>query len=260
MQYYSTDEKRGQLFAAGATCMYLLLLLALTLFVSFKVDKPQVEEGIMMDLQGFMGQPSSHVASSKPQKPSVKNKVVASKDDKILTQDFEEAPEIEKQKPKVKPKKVVAEEVVKKPVEKPREVNKNALFNKPKIDSEKSKGSATTKDNNSSGAGGYSGDVKGTGGGGVDSHYSVGNRKIVGSLPLPSTNYGKNKSGKVVIEVYVDSNGYVARTPAYKAQGSTTNDNQLIKVAMAAARKARFTTSDNEVPQVGTITYTFKLQ
>ena len=260
MQYYSTDEKKGQLFAAGATFVYLLLLLCLTLFVSFRVAKPQEEEGIMMDLQGFMGQPSSKVTVSKPQQPSVKNRVVASKDDRILTQDFEEAPEIEEQKPKTKPKKVVAEAVVKKPVEKPREVNKSALFSKPKIDADKAKGSAATKEDNSSGAGGYSGDEKGTGGGGVDSKYSVGNRKIVGSLPLPRTDYGKNKSGKVVIEVYVDANGYVTRAPVYKAQGSTTNDNQLIKVAIEAARKARFTNSDNDVPQVGTITYTFKLQ
>ena len=259
MHYYSTDENRGKLFALGAMFVYLLLLLALALFVSFDVKIPIEEQGIMMDLQGFLGKQSSNLASSEPQLPSVKSNVVASNDDEVLTQDFEDAPEIEEQDPKKKPKDKISEEVVKKPVEEPRKVNQNALF-KPKTDADKSKGSAATKEENSKGAGGYSGDENGTGGGGVDSKYSVGNRKVVGSLPLPSTNYGKNKSGKVVIEVYVDANGYVTRTPVYKAHGSTTNDNQLIKVAIQAARKARFTNSDNDVPQVGTITYTFKLQ
>ena len=261
MHYYSTDENKGKVFAAVATFAYLLALLAMFWLVSFSVEKPIEEEGIMMDLQGVLGQSAAHAASSKPQKPTVKNKVVASKEEQILTQDFEEAPIVEKKPPKAKPKPKdqIQEPVVKKPVEKPREVNKSALF-KAKTNSDKSKSSAATKQEDSSGKGGYSGDEKGTGGGGVESQYSVGNRKIVGSIPLPSTDYGKNKSGKVVMEVYVDSNGYVTRAPVYRAAGSTTNDSQLVKVAVDAARKARFTKSDNEVPQVGTITYTFKLQ
>lgn len=257
--YYSTDENRGRLFAAIATFAYLLALSALVWLVSFTIEAPREEEGIMMDLQGLLGSPSSYVAASTPQQPSVKNRVVASSKEELVTQDIEDAPLAERQKPKAKKVKKTPKQEVKKPVEKPREVNKNALF-KPKAKSDKSKGSAANKEDNASGAGGYSGDEKGTGGGGIESQYSVGNRKLVGSLPLPRTNYGKNKSGKVVIEVYVDSNGSVTRAPVYKAQGSTTNDNQLVKVAIEAARKARFTTSDNEVPQVGTITYTFKLQ
>ena len=255
MHYYSDDEKKGQLFAIGATFVYLLLLLSLVLFVNFSVEKSQEEEGIMMDLQGFMGQQSSYVSPSKSHKPAVKSSVVASKNDKILTQNFQEAPVI-KEKSRAKSG-VVSDKIVKKPVEKERKVNTNALFKK--STAKKSKRSTSTKKDNSSGLGGYSGDNKGTGGGGSDSKYSVGNLKIVGSLPLPSTNYGKNKSGVVVVEVYVNSNGYVTRASA-KGLGSTTRDNQLVRVAEEAARKARFTRSGSDALQVGTITYTFKLK
>lgn len=254
MNYYSTQDNKGKIFGGIAVGIYFVGWIVIMLLVSFNIERPQTEGGIMMDLSGDPGRPSAVSAMSEPQMKSQPPQEV--QDEETLTQDHEDAPAVEQPKPKPKPSPKKEPE---KPVEKPREVNKNALF-KPRTDSNKDGGDAATNSSESSGKGGYDGDNKGTGGGGVDTQYSVGSRKIVGAIPLPSTDYGKNKEGKVVIEVVVDANGYVIREPIRRAKGSTTDDHELIRVAIAAARKARFTRSENDVPEVGTITYVFKLR
>lgn len=254
MYYYTTDERKGKWIGAAATLLYVGLWALLMLYVSFSYVPQQTTEGIMMDLVGDPGEAAAAAdmiaqVESSPQS----NPVPQADDQELLTQDHEEAP-VRKQveKPTPKPKKDVE------PVEKPRQVNPNAMF-KPTSKNQATTSAATSSSQEAgSGKGGYDGDSKGTGGGGVDAVHSVGNRSLVGSLPLPSTDYGRNKKGKVVIEIYVDAKGYVTR--ARNIAGSTTNDHELIRVAIEAARKARFTTGDNDVPQVGTITYTFKLQ
>ncbi len=80
-------------------------------------------------------------------------------------------------------------------------------------------------------------------------------RGLVGALPRPS--YPGNQSGKVVVRVTVNAEGYVT-SAAFEPLGSTISDRGLIDAALAAARKARFT--ENNAPvQGGTITYVFKL-
>ena len=80
---------------------------------------------------------------------------------------------------------------------------------------------------------------------------SLEGRDII-SLPRPSTNY--NEEGKVIIEVHVNPNGEVC---AATHKGGTVTDKQTIQIALDAARKAKFSKGDHE--QIGTITYTFKL-
>ena len=80
---------------------------------------------------------------------------------------------------------------------------------------------------------------------------SLEGRDII-SLPRPSTNF--NEEGKVIIEVHVNPNGEVC---AATHKGGTVTDKQTIQIALDAARKAKFSKGDHE--QIGTITYTFKL-
>lgn len=85
--------------------------------------------------------------------------------------------------------------------------------------------------------------------------YDLSKRNIVGSFPVPV--YSADVSGKVIIEVVVDKNGNVTQA-SYRSQGSTTANTELVNAAISAAKKARFTSSDEDT-QRGTITYNFKL-
>ncbi|MDR0420761.1 MAG: TonB family protein [Prevotellaceae bacterium] len=83
-------------------------------------------------------------------------------------------------------------------------------------------------------------------------------RSVDGGFPKPA--YKLQKSGKVVVEIYVDQNGIVTKARA-TAKGSTLQDATLWKAAEEAARRARFNTDKNAaISQMGTITYIFKLK
>ena len=73
-------------------------------------------------------------------------------------------------------------------------------------------------------------------------------------MPKPSTQF--NQEGKVVVNIQVNSEGKVMS--ATVGEGTTVSDYQTRQVALEAARKAEFSPSENRI-QVGTITYTFKL-
>ena len=212
--------------------------------------------------------------------PSVADKVVnaappqqqAVQDKEPLTQDFEDAPTLQQKKkqprkeavktPVKTPQKVVADATPAPAVEKPREVNKRALFPGKSTSNLPSQGEGE-------GAGrGNQGDLNGSpdsgsrvggssGGGGTGHSFSLAGRKVVGGLPNPS--YGVQASGKVVIAITVDKNGRVMKAE-YSPKGSTTQDSRLVSAALAAAQKARFNVDQNAASiQSGNITYIFNL-
>lgn len=83
--------------------------------------------------------------------------------------------------------------------------------------------------------------------------WSLAGRNIK-ALPKPSTQF--NQEGRVVVNIQVNSAGKVIS--ATVGEGTTVSDYQTRQVALEAARKAEFSPSENKI-QVGTITYTFKL-
>jgi TonB family protein len=72
-------------------------------------------------------------------------------------------------------------------------------------------------------------------------------------LPKPSDDFVQ--AGVVVVKIMVDAAGNV--TNASQAEGTTISDRHTIQLALQAARQAKFTEGDT--PQIGKITYTFKL-
>lgn len=83
-------------------------------------------------------------------------------------------------------------------------------------------------------------------------------RSINGTLPRPS--YPVQKSGIVVVEIWVDNYGNVQKAVAGVA-GTTVTDNTLWQEARKAALRAHFNMSaDAPALQKGTITYVFKLK
>ena len=73
------------------------------------------------------------------------------------------------------------------------------------------------------------------------------------SIPKPSTDF--KEQGKVVVSIRVDKAGNVVA--ASIGDGTTISDRYTQKLALDAARKAKFTEGDKE--QIGSITYNFKL-
>lgn len=72
-------------------------------------------------------------------------------------------------------------------------------------------------------------------------------------LPKPSSDFAQ--AGKVVVNIQVDAAGNV--TNATVGDGTTVSDRSTQQLALQAARQAKFTEGDT--PQIGKITYTFKL-
>lgn len=72
-------------------------------------------------------------------------------------------------------------------------------------------------------------------------------------LPKPSSDFAQ--AGVVVVTIQVDVAGNV--TSATVADGTTISDRSTQQLALQAARQAKFTEGDT--PQIGKITYTFKL-
>ena len=72
-------------------------------------------------------------------------------------------------------------------------------------------------------------------------------------MPKPSSDFAQ--AGLVVVQIMVDAAGNV--TSASQAPGTTISDRHTIQLALQAARQAKFTEGDT--PQIGKITYTFKL-
>ncbi len=92
-------------------------------------------------------------------------------------------------------------------------------------------------------------------GGGIS--YNLGGRGFKGA---PSIQGNMQESGKIVVDIIVDRLGNVIRvTPG--GRGSTINNNELVKKAVEAARKAKFTPkADAPEEQKGTLTFEFILE
>lgn len=75
-------------------------------------------------------------------------------------------------------------------------------------------------------------------------------------LPKPATTF--NTSGTVVVYVTLDAEGNVTSAEV-RQQGTTTQDPTLRRLAVEAARKAKFRAS-SRLSQGGTITYKFNLR
>lgn len=270
MYYYTTNEKGGKRIGAVAALLYISMWGLLMFFVTFHFEIPEQNEGILInfgDTESASGAEDlalhENIVSSAAASSAVK-----SDEQELLTQEHEEAPVIEKKKPKPTPAKVEqsnTNKAVAKPTptpakveEKPQQVNKRALFQG------KTAGSTSTSEGNSTGAGNQgnqagdpTGSHGGTGMGTSGNSFNLSGRNLVGSLPKPD--YGANEQGKVVVQIIVDRNGSVT-SASFRSAGSTTQNSSLVASAIRAAKKAKFTVTDSDNPQTGSITYIFKMK
>ena len=226
--------------------------------------------------------------------PSSPKTKARSKDESLLSQNNEEAPAVKKTDPeaaKKKLEKIEADKKIKEQVEAERsriraedaekkriaaeQQRESDILNRTKnaLADSKNRGTSSTGEGIAGGPGnqgdpngsvdskvrgaGNGQGTSGTGTGGKGVSYNLQGRGYV-ALPEPKKDY--QVDGKVVVEVSVDPSGKVVEAvPGIK--GSTTLDEQLLKLAKEAALKARFEVKgDAPLKQKGTITYNFFLK
>lgn len=271
MNYYSPDNNRqGKRAGIISVIVYAAVLLLLFTTMQFSVERKLSDGGILIDFgttEDGMGGPGAMIAQRSAAPPPSTRQAA----DEMMTQDYEEAPEVRLPRPdQRRTQPPVREQTRREAVSEPdpeamdvvQEVNPRALFPGRNPDSDATSGGDGQQAGNrgmpsgvDGGGGTGSGGISATGSG--DHSFSLSGRRISGDFPLPAYP-GKNKSGKVIIEIIVDGNGEVT-SARYRASGSTTQDGELIGAARNAALKAKFTPDENNPVQTGTITYVFKL-
>jgi len=267
--------------------MVLLIIVAFT-----APEPPETEEGILvnfgLDETGLgMIEPSVPPVETEPSSPPRQVAQNNQNEEAILTQDTEEAPEVKKVDPEAERKrleKIEADRKIREQIEAERKRKEAEEAERKRIEAEQkreadiknktrdalagSKNAGTTS--TSEGVAGGTGN-QGVPTGSVDSRNrgdgsGLGNQGVSfylegrGFQSLPKPNYEYQVEGKVVVEVSVDRSGKVVQAiPGVK--GSTTLEENLLRVAKEAALKARFDPkSDAPAVQKGTITYIFVLR
>jgi TonB family protein len=246
MFYYddSRAERRSRTAGAVAVAVYAVAAVALLLWLKVPAREELTgNEGILI----AFGEPDASVSDFDSALPTV----TETQEEELLTQDFEEAPEVAAQ-PEERPQQPAE---ARQPEPKPeRRPDPAALF-----PGRAAQQGAESQGEGRQGAplGSAEGSPTGTGQGSTGSGFDLSGRHLQGSLPSPA--YPSNRSGRVVIDIAVDADGKVVRA-AYRPQGSTTSDRALITAAEEAARRARFDVATDAPDQHGTITYNFILK
>ncbi len=250
MNYYEDeqDDRRGRVWGIIGLLLYMVLCVGV-MFVTYTIALPEPEIGTLIDFGvGETGSGDEDTALGErdavPVPPSNPNASA----ERVLTTEVEDAPAVVVESdPRTQPTP---------PAERApeRQVNERALF------PGRTEGSASTSQGTTGGEGnrgshdGAPGGSDSAGGSG-SSGFSLAGRYIVGNLPRPA--YNADVEGRVVIRITVNSEGRVTNA-VYEQAGSTTNHGELVSAARAAAIRARFTPSEEEI-QTGTITYIFRL-
>ncbi|TSE11018.1 MULTISPECIES: energy transducer TonB [Aquimarina] len=273
-------------------------IIFLLFYLSLSYINPEEESGIAVNF-GTTETGSGNIQPNKPIKSTPKQTTPETTsstpepqeetpqiEDKVVTQNLDDAPVIEK-KPKKKPKKKV-DEPKKKPKPSDQKPSKNQTEEKPvkKVEEKKPdpKPDKSTLDILNSFSNGPKSDGKAKGGEGDDrspgdkgrpdgdpnakSYYGTGkgldgdgNYRLGGRKALNKEKFVQdcNESGIVVVKIEVNQSGKVIRaTPGMK--GTTNSASCLMEPAKRAALATRFN-NDSKAPakQVGTIIYQFKL-
>ncbi len=283
-----TKERKQGLAVSAVTHILLAILI---LLVTFKVKIPEpTEEGLLVNF-GFdqtgdgLFEPAPQPSSPPPPPPSAG---AEGADEALLTQDFEEAVEVEKKEPSPEEVRRLAEaraaevkrreeaETERRRIEQETAERLRREEEQKRIDQANARVRGALSNTQNTGTTGQSEGVAGgagnqgtpsgtpgapnygPGGGQGNSNisYDLSGRSAQ-SLPRPV--YDLQVEGKVVVEVTVDKSGKVINAVAGRP-GSTTLDATLLRIAREAALKATFNKS-SEAPEIqkGTITYIFKL-
>lgn len=233
------EENRRKLISAIITLFVSMIGTGILFVVALPYpDPPPPELGVEMNAEELSDIGNDFDNASEGGEDVSNNVASNNSEEKVVSQDTEEAPISSKNTKVEKPKK---EE--KKPAEPA--INQNALFSKGKV-KKGNGGSQGVSKGSGSGAGG-NGDGKGV-------SFNLGGRGAKELVPPSASN---NTPGKIVVEIFVDKEGNVVRAKA-GVKGTTISNSNLYRKCEQAARKCKFAADPNAPEeQRGTITYRF---
>ncbi len=283
------------------TLIFHLGLVILFIFSGLITPLPlPEEEGILInfgtsyDGEGFI-EPSATLqtqvveqAEPIPSETTIQSEIT---EEEILTQDFEEAPDVEsktleeerkreEELEKQRLEKIERERLEELERQRQEELERQRIIEEQKRIQEitdRTRNALSNTRNNADNTATGEGETTGQGNQGSetgsvnsDNHSSgisgLGDKGISYSLEgrtpqsLPKPEYNYQAEGIVVVEVTVNQNGNVTKATS-GVKGSTTLDNNLLKAAQKAALAAKFDRKPNAAAfQKGTITYHFLLQ
>lgn len=295
---FPSEKKKGII----GTLIFHVVLAVILIITSFHPPEPlPEEEGILVNFgtddtgsgllepavssameEGSQAEPEQ--ASADVTQESADAIMQAQAEETQMTQDFEEAPVVEKELEQVDPEEAEAERRRQQELEEERLRKEAAEAERRRLEEEQRRrteimnrtrnaleranaqgtdtsGEGITEGRGNQGVetGAVGADIYGVGGGtGTEGiSYDLAGRQAR-SLPKPT--YDIQSEGIVVVEVTVDRNGNVTQAvPGVK--GSTTLEEYFLRVAREAAMKAKFDRKpDAPVIQKGTITYHFILR
>jgi colicin import membrane protein len=286
------ERKQGLLISA----IVHILLAILIILVTFRVKMPELsEEGLLVNF-GYdetgegLYEPAPQPVQPPPPPPSTGDE---GSEEAILTQDFEEAPEVEKKKPdpeelrkqaearaaaeKRRQEEAAIAARLRREQEKADSLRRVEEEKQQRIQATNTRAANAFSNTSNTGTTGQSQGVAGgpgnqgvesgtegvrnygEGGGSGDNRpsYDLTGRRAK-SLPLPQ--YDIQDDGVVTVEVRVNRAGDVIMVRAGVPK-TTVTDVRLIEAARKAALKTKFDSNSNAPEiQIGTITYNFKLK
>lgn len=280
MQFLTDKDKRNGLlgtifFHAALVFIFIYFKLNLT----FPPPFPVVPEEMGMEVNfgnsetgwgeeepssGGSPEPENSAVAAATPSTSKPEKSAAKTQEEILTQQAEETARVEAQQKRIAEAKK-AEEQRKIEAEKQR-----VEAEKKKKSDEISKmvgnafGNGTSESQGINKGPGNQGDPNGTpgspnygpGGGSGNIGFSLSGRKMV---QRPVINESSQDQGKVVVKIIVDRNGKVTKATAGE-RGTTATSAYLFRISEEAALKTKFDANPATEEQVGTMTFTYKLE
>ena len=261
------------------TTLIMALIFLLLWFISVDAQHEQEEQGVEIafgdNVDGGGSEAEALPKSAVPVQQAPVPTPQAPSDNDLVVQEDEESLALAKQREEEKKRRAEQEELIRKQREEQAHLEAERRAEEQRLAEEQARRAAEEQEkrdkaaafgglfgNNQQGAQG-SGTTQGASQQGSQNpvgHGSVGGNswslagRNIKALPKPSTQF--NQGGKVVVNIQVNSEGTVIS--ATIGEGTNVSDYQTKQVALEAARKAEFSPSDNKI-QVGTITYTFKL-
>ena len=235
-----TRQNRNKTIAIAVTVAVHAVVIALLFVQALTTPLPLPgEAGVEVNL-GMYNEGAGMKQQPKPtevvETPKPKQEVVK---DETVTQNTEEAPAIEPEKPKKEEPKV----------------NEKALFKPVKTtESPSSEGNTETPGDQGNPNGGKDiNNYTGLGGSGDGPSYDLGGRNAK-SLPRPSSDF--NEEGTIVVDIWVDRDGHVQN--AQIGKGTNIANAKMRETAKQAALRSVFAPDRNAAElQKGTITYKF---
>lgn len=235
MEYYDSTDRMPRRIAAGVTLVVMALWFSLMGLLSFEVvSKPAPLPPIEIVIE-------EEVAEEEPKRPLSQSAPTDVRRDKAPAHETTARQE--------------SSVVTSGEAERTQTVNPNALF-KPTVGNSEAVAAGNRlapdgeEETNRGEGAGYN--LQGT----DQLDAGLQGRGLREGLPKPSSSF--QSSGQVVVYVTIDSNGNVT-SAEIRQQGTTTQDATLRRLALEAARKAKFKPSTRTL-QGGTITYKFNLK